>query len=560
MKKVRKCYLYTRVSTSMQVDGYSLDAQKEKLRKYADYEEMIIVNEYSDEGKSGKSVEGRPQFQQMLKDIAGGKDGVAYVLVFKLSRFGRNAADVLNSLQMMQDYGVNLICVEDGIDSSKDSGKLMISVLSAVAEIERENILVQTMEGRRQKAREGRWNGGFAPYGYTLKNGELKVVEEEAEAIRIIFDKYVHTTMGISGIAKYLEQQGIRKKVRQNGKLTQFSTTFIKGVLDNPVYYGKISYGRRKTEKVNGTRNEYHIVKQDKFLLYDGLHEAIVPEEIWRAAQSKRKQAGGKWEKTHSLEHEHILSGILKCPVCGAGMYGNVNRKKRADGTYYRDYFYYACKHRLKIDGHSCDYTKQWGEDKINNAVAEVVKKLVQNPRFAELIKEKINMRIDTKEIDIELEQCQKQLTQFHGTKHILEKQIDSLSVTDKHFEKKLADLQRRLDAAYDKISDVEKQIEEYQIRKKNIEAEKIKGDKVYQYLLCFDKMYEKFTDLEKKKFFKSFVKQVDIYEDEQPGGQILKHIKFCFPVVYNGQDITDISWDKESSVETVVLMSRKDK
>lgn len=54
----------------------------------------------------------------------------------------------------MQDFGVNLICVEDGIDSSKDAGKLMISALFAVAEIERENILVQTMEGRKQKARE----------------------------------------------------------------------------------------------------------------------------------------------------------------------------------------------------------------------------------------------------------------------------------------------------------------------------------------------------------------------------------------------------------------------
>ena len=99
----------------------------------------------------------------MMEDIKSGKDGVSFVLVFKLSRFGRNAADVLSTLQVMQDFGVNLICVEDGIDSSKDSGKLMISVLSAVAEIERENILVQTMEGRRQKAREGKWNGGFAP-------------------------------------------------------------------------------------------------------------------------------------------------------------------------------------------------------------------------------------------------------------------------------------------------------------------------------------------------------------------------------------------------------------
>ena len=168
MKKQLKCYIYTRVSTSMQVEGYSLDAQKDKLKKYADYQEMIIAGGYSDEGKSGKSVEGRPEFQQMLQDIETSKDNVDFVLVFKLSRFGRNAADVLSSLQRMQDFGVNLICVEDGIDSSKDAGKLMISVLSAVAEIERENILVKTMEGRRQKAREGKWNGGFAPYGYTL--------------------------------------------------------------------------------------------------------------------------------------------------------------------------------------------------------------------------------------------------------------------------------------------------------------------------------------------------------------------------------------------------------
>lgn len=126
-------YIYTRVSTNMQVNSYSLDAQKEKLKRYA-------------------------EFQRMLDNIENGTDEVQFVLELKFSRFGRNAADVLNSLQRMQDFGVNLICVEDGIDSSKDSGKLMISVLSAVAEIERENILVQIMEGRKQKAREGKWN------------------------------------------------------------------------------------------------------------------------------------------------------------------------------------------------------------------------------------------------------------------------------------------------------------------------------------------------------------------------------------------------------------------
>lgn len=107
----------------------------------------------------------------------------------------------------MQDFGVNLICVEDGIDSSKDVGKLMISVLAAVAEIERENILVQTMEGRRQKAREGKWNGEFATYGYKLVDGELQIAEDEAPIIRLIYDKFVNTTMGIGAIAVFLNQK-----------------------------------------------------------------------------------------------------------------------------------------------------------------------------------------------------------------------------------------------------------------------------------------------------------------------------------------------------------------
>ena len=214
---------------------------------------------YSLYGKTNKPT------KEMLKDIEAMKDKVQYVLVFKLSRFGRNAADVLSSLQLMQDYGVNLICVEDGIDSSKEAGKLMISVLSAVAEIERENILVQTMEGRRQKAREGRWNGGFAPYGYTLVNGELIIAEDEAEIIRIIFDKYIHTNMGVNGVADYLNTHGYKKKKRQNNTLDAFASSFIKGVLDNPIYMGKMPYGRRANEKIQGTRNEYHVVKQEEY-------------------------------------------------------------------------------------------------------------------------------------------------------------------------------------------------------------------------------------------------------------------------------------------------------
>ena len=92
--KQTKCYIYTRVSTSMQVDGYSLDAQKDRIRQFAEYKDLEIVGEYCDAGKSGHSIIGRPSFMEMLDDITAEKDGISFVLVYKLSRFGRNAADV----------------------------------------------------------------------------------------------------------------------------------------------------------------------------------------------------------------------------------------------------------------------------------------------------------------------------------------------------------------------------------------------------------------------------------------------------------------------------------
>ena len=557
MKKQQKCYIYTRVSTSMQVDGYSLDAQKDKLKKYADYQEMSIVGEYSDEGKSGKSVESRPQFKQMLSDIENGKDNVDYVLVFKLSRFGRNAADVLSSLQKMQDYGVNLICVEDGIDSSKDAGKLMISVLSAVAEIERENILVQTMEGRRQKAREGRWNGGFAPYGYQLVNGELIIAEDEAEIIRIIYDKFANTTMGMAAIAAFLNNSGYKKKLRQNNTIEGFSTSFVKGVLDNPIYCGKLAFGRRKNEKIPGTRNEYHIVKQKDYLLSDGIHEAIISEEMWNQAHRKRQETGVLQVKTHSLEHEHILSGIIKCPVCGSGMYGNVNRKKHPGGGYYKGYFYYACKHRKLVDGHRCTYKRQWNEDRINAAVEKIIRKFVKNPKFEREIRKQIGSSIDTSEFDRKYDRLKDRLSQTTGAKNRLADQIDHLSVSDKNYDKKYNDMQERLDKLYDEITDIEDAMEEVETRVYNIRQDKISEDNVYQFLLFFDKLYDKFTDLEKKTFLKSFLSDVFIYEEEQKDGRILKGLQFKFPIYMNGRNVLGVEWDNESTDETVVLLSK---
>ncbi len=552
-----KVYTYTRVSTAMQTDGYSLDAQKARMKAFADFNDYEIVGTYEDAGKSGKSIEGRLEFNRMMEDIKSGKDGVSFVLVFKLSRFGRNAADVLSTLQVMQDFGVNLICVEDGIDSSKDAGKLMISVLSAVAEIERENIRVQTMEGRIQKAREGKWNGGFAPYGYQLIDSKLQINEEEAEAIRVIFDQYVHTDIGANGVAKYLENHGIHKIQRQNGKNPLFDAHLVRLILKNPVYCGKIAYGRRKTEKVHGTRNEYHLVEQDNYILVDGQHDAIIAEDVWQAAQVKLIAQAKKYEHVNRGKDTktHLLSGIVKCPVCGAGMYGNKSIKRKKDGTKYKDFYYYGCKHRTMTRGHKCDYKKQIREELLDDAVAEVIVKLVGNPKFAAMMQEKINRKVDTDTIDTELASYEKQLRQYYAVKLKLAEEIDSLDPDDRHYIKRKADLDDRLYRMYDKIEDVETQLIETRAKKQAIEAEKLTGDNIYKVLIYFEKLYAVMNEVERRQLMEALISEIQIYEDRQSNGQWLKSIKFRLPII---DEDMDLSLEDDKHVETVVLLSQR--
>ena len=552
-----KVYIYTRVSTTMQIDGYSLEAQKNRIKAFADYSQFNIVHEYEDAGKSGKSIDGRIEFQKMLNDIISGKDKVSFVLVYKLSRFGRNAADVLSTLQIMQDYGVNLICVEDGIDSSKDAGKLMISVLSAVAEIERENIRIQTMEGRIQKARDGKWNGGFAPYGYKIVDEILEINEEEAEAIRMIFDMYANTDMGANSIAKYLENHGIRKIARQNGKYPVFYPHLIRQIISNPVYNGKIAYGRRKTEKVHGTRNEYRQVKSDDYLLVDGLHEALVDDELWNKTQQKIASQSKKYEIVDRTKNQqkHLLTGIVKCPICGAGMYGNKSIKHKKDGSKYKDFYYYGCKHRKFVNGEKCTYRKQINEDVLNSAVIEILSKAVSNPRLISIIEEKINTKIDTSEIDKEIDNLEKQLRQYQLLKNSLISEIDTLDPENRHYNSIKNDLNERLYSMYDKIEDIRELLNDASARKSTIEEDKLTSDNIYQILLHFDKLYGRMNKEEQRKFVELIIEEIHIYEERQPNGQWIKSIRFRLPIV---EDIFNLGLDKNSQVETVVMLSHK--
>ena len=553
----KKCILYPRVSTEMQVEGYSLDGQKNSLKRFAEREEMQVVGIYEDAGKSGKSIEGRPAFKRMLSDIQDGLD-VDYVLVYKLSRFGRNAADILNSLEFIQSYGVNLICIEEGIDSSQTSGKLLISVLSAVAEIERENILEQTMNGRREKARQGKWNGGPAPYGYMLKDDSLIIEEQEAEIVRTVYEKFVNTNMGYNGIAKYLNLQGIKKAPHKKTDIEEFSGHFIKILLDNPVYCGKIAYGRRTREKVKGTRADYRVVHKQDYCLVDGLHEGIVSEELWLKAHEKRKVTGVKSASKYGKDRAHLLTGIIKCPKCGSGMYANRVCWTKKDGTY-KEIMYYACSRNKQERGHYCDYSANLKKTDIEPLVIEFIKDLVQDEHFAAEIKKKIGLQVDTTKIDTEISNYENKLREVELNKSRLEREIDSLPIDTAHRERKLHDMTLRLDALYDTIAEIEEKVEDAKLRKKSVEAEFITMENIYKILEHFNELYDIISDEEKKELISTLVKEIQIYpegESKMP----LKSMKFNFPVYKDGKEVREIFLNSDTNVETVCVMKRKNK
>ena len=551
----KKYILYPRVSTEMQVEGYSLDGQKNSLKRFAEREEMQIVGIYEDAGKSGKSIEGRPAFKRMLSDIQEGLD-VDYVLVYKLSRFGRNAADILNSLEFIQSYGVNLLCIEEGIDSSQTSGKLLISVLSAVAEIERENILEQTMNGRREKARQGKWNGGPAPYGYMIKDEILSINDEEAEIVRTIYDKYVNTRLGYSGIAKYFNLQGIKKTPRKESDIEEFSAHFIQLLIDNPVYCGKIAYGRRSKERVKGKKNEYKLVKQKEYCLVDGQHEGIISEELWQKAQEKRLATGIKYASKLGNERAHLLTGIIKCPKCGCGMYANRVCWTKKDGTY-KEVMYYSCSRNKQSRGRHCDYSANLKKTDIEPLVVEVIKKLVQDEKFAVEIKRRIGVQVDTDKIDTELFNYEDKLKEVEANKSRLEREIDTLPLGAAHRDRKILDMTTRLDALYDNIAEIESNIEDARFRKKAAEEKALTLENIYKILMHFSELYDIMNDEERKELFAELIQEIQIYPEGESDCP-LKSIKFNFPVFQNGKGTEEVFLNKPLNVETLVVLSHK--
>ena len=293
------------------------------------------------------------------------------------------------------------------------------------------------------------------------------------------------------------------------------------------------------------------------YLLVDGLHEPLVTEELWQAAQVKLKAQAKKYEHVNKQKdmRTHLLTGIVKCPVCGAGMFGNKSIKHRKDGSKYKDFYYYGCKHHNQVRGHKCDFKPQIREELLDGAVAEVIAKLVQNPTFAAMMREKIGERVDTAAIEEEIRALEQQLRQALGRKKKLMEEIDALDPDDRHYTARKADLDERLYKMYDKIEDVENKLLSARAKKATVEAEGITADNIYRILLQFDKLYVHMDEDERRALVKGLISKIQLWPERQPNGQWLKSIRFSLPII---PESMEIGLEQTSQTETVVQLVRK--
>lgn len=558
-KEGKKCLIYIRVSSERQVKGYSLDGQKRYLTEWAERQGMTVLETYVEEGKSGKSIEGRSEFQRMMDDIQSGAVNADYVIVFKLSRFGRNARDTLNSLEFMNRYGVHLLSVEDGLDSSSTTGKLIITILGAVAEMERENIITQSYLGREEKAKKGGWNGGFAPYGYRLENNTLVTKEEEKEVVQLIFHKFLNENMGYMAISAFLNRNGYIRPPAKNAtkpSYGEWSTYQIKRVLSNPLYTGKIAYGRRRTEKVEGSENSYRLVKQDAYIISNDLsHEAFVSEDDFRQTQEIMAIRAKKGNHNIGQTHAHLLSGILKCPQCGAPMQIAVDKWTNKDGTERRVPSYicsYAAKHRGTT---VCKRNGVVAED-VEKEVMEFTSKLVCNPKFVQDIEKQIGSAIDLSEIEKEADYIRNCLAKLERSKLNLERDIDSIAEDDVYADRRRDDMVRRLDAIYTEIYKTQDSLHDAEMKMETLRQEKLNIKTIYSLLSSFDKIYDMMTREDRRSFIKYLIANVQIYnsEERKVKARFCKSITYRFPIE---KEVLSEFRDSGVHVEVVSLLSR---
>ncbi len=381
---------YRRVSMREQVDGFSLDAQANNIRQYAESQGWKFVELYTDAGISAKKDSHRPALEQLMKDAEAHRFDV--VVVDKVDRFYRHLRGLLGALDQLNNWDIAFVSVQERLDFTTVWGKLTLTVLGTLAEIYIDNLRQETRKGKLQRARDGYWNGNI-PYGYCYGlcskckdpngegycpdfgkpdkgNGKLLVLHPiDSKVVRLVYDWYLSEIESDGHIAKKLQNYRLIEDgpvVRTRGLPGQkpsgpIQRDSVRNMLTNIFYAGFVPYYGTPQKGEKTTRR----VKE----IFSGKHPALVTMDEFEEVQ-KNRQVLGKTPRFHRPNQSRIypLSGLLHCSSCGRAMRGSSGRR----GEYlYRD------TTRIEKSGECCQDTVH--AENIENQIVQWLRSVLAN-------------------------------------------------------------------------------------------------------------------------------------------------------------------------------------
>lgn len=489
MKMSKKVAIYCRVSSAEQAEeGYSIDEQERLLKKFCEDNDYTIFKVYSDKGISGKSIKARPAMKEMLKEADEKKFDM--VITWKINRIARNMLNLLQIVDLLEKNNISFKSYSENFETETPMGKFSLQMMGAVGELERGTIAQNVKMGMLARAREGRWNGNIL-LGYNLKgkdgstnkkrkDTELVINESEAEIVRTIFSMYSEGN-GYKSIANKLNTFGYTTK-RGN----PFSINAIKDILKNPVYIGKIRYNVLQNWSEKRRRH-----KNPKPLIVDGIHEAIIDQELWDKVQKMMEDSKGKPSRIY--DGEFPLTGILKCPVCNSGMVIMRSSKARKDGTRHRIEYY--CCGAWKNKGTAVCHSNSINVNKANEYVFGKLSELLNNDKLIKDIVANINTTrkamVDPSKD--ELEKILKELDKLEAKKKKVFEAYEDDIITKKDFSDRMAEIKSREEMLQQEVNNLKSNILDDGIQEVSYEF-------VREILSSFSKMLSELPSREQQK------------------------------------------------------------
>lgn len=512
MDKMKKKLVggYIRVSTERQVEGYSIEGQITQIEQYCQFNGYELVDIYADRGISGKSMN-RPELQRMLNDAKNGK--LDCVMVYKTNRLARNTSDLLTIVEELHRQNVEFFSLSERMEVKNSTGKLMLQILASFSEFERNTILENIYTGQHQRALEGYYQGNL-PLGYNNipdNKKELMINQHEANIVKYIFESYAKGH-GYRKIANALNHKGYVTK-----KGNPFSISAVTYILSNPFYIGKIQFAKYKDW--NDKRRKG---LNDNPVIAEGKHTPIISQALWDKVQFKRQESRKK-PQVHG-KGTNLLTGIVKCPKCGAAMAASNTTNTLKDGTKKR-IRYYSCSNFRNKGSKVCS-ANSVRADVLEKYVMDQILEIIKSKKLLKQLVEKVNERsqIDVSSLNHDIAYKQSQCEEIKAKMHTLTKTIEDSPDLDSVLKPTILNYQ-------DKLNQINNQIHQLE-QDKQAETPHYDADMIANVLRVIFKDIDKLEKSQLKSLYLTVIDRIDIRKHEHHKKQFYVTLKLNHDII----------------------------